>query len=64
MGRGTIFESSEESFFKRQISGSFTKCVCPSRRHHLLAPAADPYMMHMAMRSRKGYWRMSQNDVV
>ena len=28
-----------------------------TRRHHLLALGADPDKVHMATRSRKGYWR-------
>jgi hypothetical protein len=35
-----------------------------TRRRHLLALGADPDKVHMAMRSRKGYWRMSQNEIV
>jgi hypothetical protein len=34
------------------------------RRRHLLAFGADPKTVHMAPRSRKGYWRMSQNKIV
>ena len=33
-------------------------------RRHLLALGADPKTIHMATRSRKGYWRMSQNEIV
>ena len=33
-----------------------------TRRRHLLALGADPDKVHMATRSRKGYWRMSQNE--
>ena len=33
-------------------------------RRHLLALGADPATVHMATRSRKGYWRMSQNEIV
>jgi RNA-directed DNA polymerase len=33
-----------------------------TRRRHLLALGADPATVHMATRSRKGYWRMSQNE--
>ena len=33
-------------------------------RRHLLALGADPAKVHMATRSRKGYWRMSQNEIV
>ena len=29
----------------------------PTRRRHLLALGADPDKVHMATRSRKGYWR-------
>ncbi len=35
-----------------------------TRRRHLLALGADPDTVHMATRSRKGYWRMSQNEMV
>lgn len=35
-----------------------------TRRRHLLALGADPSTVHMATRSRKGYWRMSQNEIV
>ena len=35
-----------------------------TRRRHLLALGADPKTVHMATRSRKGYWRMSQNEIV
>jgi RNA-directed DNA polymerase len=35
-----------------------------TRRRHLLALGADPDKVHMATRSRKGYWRMSQNEIV
>ena len=33
-----------------------------TRRRHLLALGADPDTVHMATRSRKGVWRMSQNE--
>jgi hypothetical protein len=33
-----------------------------TRRRHLLALGADPDTVHMATRSRKRYWRMSQNE--
>ena len=36
----------------------------PTRRRNLLALGADPATVHMATRSRKGYWRMSQNEIV
>jgi hypothetical protein len=29
-----------------------------------MAAGADPATAHMATRSRKGYWRMSQNEIV
>lgn len=35
-----------------------------TRRRNLLALGADPETVHMATRSRKGYWRMSQNEIV
>jgi retron-type reverse transcriptase len=35
-----------------------------TRRRNLLALGADPGTVHMATRSRKGYWRMSQNEIV
>ena len=35
-----------------------------TRRRHLLALGADPEQVHMATRSRKGYWRMSANSIV
>jgi RNA-directed DNA polymerase len=35
-----------------------------TRRRHLLALGADPAEVHMATRSRKGYWRMSSNSIV
>ena len=31
---------------------------------HLLALGADPATVHMATRSRKDFWRMSQNEIV
>lgn len=35
-----------------------------TRRRNLLALGANPSKVHMATRSRKGYWRMSQNEIV
>lgn len=35
-----------------------------TRRRHLLALGVDPSKVHMATRSRKGYWRMSQTEIV
>jgi RNA-directed DNA polymerase len=35
-----------------------------TRRRHLLALGAKPEEVHMATRSRKGYWRMSANSIV
>ena len=35
-----------------------------TRRRNLLALGADPDKVHTATRSRKGYWRMSQNEIV
>jgi len=35
-----------------------------TRRRHLLALGTDPTQVHMATRSRKGYWRMSGNSIV
>lgn len=35
-----------------------------TRRHNLLSLGADPATVHKATRSRKGYWRMSQNEIV
>jgi hypothetical protein len=35
-----------------------------TRRRYLLALGADPNQVHRATRSRKGYWRMSQNEIV
>jgi hypothetical protein len=35
-----------------------------TRRRHLLALGADPATVHMATRSRKGYWRTSRNEIV
>jgi hypothetical protein len=35
-----------------------------TRRRNLLALGADPATVHMATRNRKGYWRMSQNEIV
>jgi RNA-directed DNA polymerase len=35
-----------------------------TRRRNLLALGADPDTVHMATRSRKGYWLMSQNGIV
>lgn len=32
-------------------------------RCNLLALGADPETVQMATRSRKGYWRMSQNEI-
>jgi hypothetical protein len=33
-------------------------------RRHLLVLGAGPTKVNRAMRSRKGYWRMSQNEIV
>ena len=33
-------------------------------RRHLLALGVFPSKVHMATRSRKGYWRMSQTEIV
>ena len=35
-----------------------------TRRRHLLALGISPEVVHMATRSRKGYWRMSANSIV
>ncbi len=35
-----------------------------ARRYQLLTLGADPEEVHMATRSRKGYWRMSSNSIV
>ena len=35
-----------------------------TRRRHLLALGVFPEKVHMATRSRKGYWRMSRNSMV
>ena len=35
-----------------------------TRRRHLLALGTFPEKVHLATRSRKGYWRMSQNSLV
>ena len=35
-----------------------------TRRRNLLALGVSPGKVHMATRSRKGYWRMSQNELV
>jgi RNA-directed DNA polymerase len=35
-----------------------------TRRRHLLALGTDPEEVHMATRSRKGYWRMSSNSLI
>lgn len=35
-----------------------------TRRRHLLALGIDPEEVHMATRSRKGFWRMSANSIV
>jgi|TARA_B100000315_G_scaffold257276_1_gene305597 RNA-directed DNA polymerase len=35
-----------------------------TRRRHLLALGINPAQVHMATRSRKGYWRMSANSIV
>lgn len=35
-----------------------------TRRRHLLALGIFPEKVHLATRSRKGYWRMSQNSLV
>lgn len=35
-----------------------------TRRRNLLALGVDPKRVHMASRSRKGYWRMSQTEIV
>ena len=35
-----------------------------TRRRHLIAPGVFPERVRMASRSRKGYWRMSNNSLV
>jgi hypothetical protein len=35
-----------------------------TRRRKLLALGANPETVHKATRSRKGCWRMSQNEIV
>jgi hypothetical protein len=35
-----------------------------TRRRNLLALGVNPKRVHMASRSRKGYWRMSQTEIV
>ena len=35
-----------------------------TRRRNLLALGADPKRVHLASHSRKGYWRMSQTEIV
>jgi hypothetical protein len=35
-----------------------------TRRRNLLALGVNPTKVHMATRSRKSYWRMSQNEIV
>jgi RNA-directed DNA polymerase len=35
-----------------------------TRRRNLLALGVNPKRVHLASRSRKGYWRMSQNEIV
>ena len=35
-----------------------------TRRRNLLALGVNPERVHMASRSRKGYWRMSSNRIV
>ncbi len=35
-----------------------------TRRRNLLALGVNPNKVHLATRSRKGYWRMSQNELV
>ena len=35
-----------------------------TRRRRLIKLGADPEEVHMATRSRKGYWRMSANRIV
>ena len=35
-----------------------------ARRRHLIRLGIDPGGVHLASRSRKGYWRMSQNSLV
>ena len=35
-----------------------------TRRRHLLALEVSPDRVHLASRSRKGYWRMSQVSIV
>ena len=35
-----------------------------TRRRKLLALGVFPEKVHMATRSRKGYWRMSRNSIV
>ena len=35
-----------------------------TRRRNLLALGISPQQVHRATRSRKGYWRMSQNELV
>ena len=35
-----------------------------TRRRHLIKLGANPKQVHLATRSRKGYWRMSSNSIV
>lgn len=35
-----------------------------TRRRHLIALGIGPEVVHMATRSRKGYWRMSGNSII
>jgi RNA-directed DNA polymerase len=54
-----------ETACRRQPAGRAKPGNQPrTRRRHLLALGVNPAKVHMATRSRKGYWRMSQNELV
>jgi hypothetical protein len=58
--RRTITKNSPEGAHRVADGGNQPR----TRRRNLLALGADPGTVHMATRSRKGYWRMSQNEIV
>jgi len=58
-------ERSGDSLSARQPVGRAKPGNQPrTRRRNLLALGVNPAKVHMATRSRKGYWRMSQNELV
>lgn len=74
--RTVVDNFQEDHAASRRLDPGFTHRFCGggyywkqwkqprTRRRNLLALGADPATVHMATRSRKGYWRMSQNEIV